>query len=167
MKRTVKVLLHNRLAQIAVKEKGDCYDLYTCEDACVKSGTPTLISLGLSMKLPKGCVAKIYDRSSTPLKKGVQLAHSVGFIDWSYQGKDDIWKYSAKVCKGGTKQVRIPAGTRLCQFEICLSQKATVWQKIKWLFTSGYKFKYVDDLEGVSRGGFGSTENNPENSEKA
>jgi hypothetical protein len=41
-----------------------------------------------------------------------------------------------------------------------------VWQKLKWLFTSGYKFKIVDDLEGVSRGGFGTTENNPENSEK-
>ena len=167
MKRTVKVLLHSKYAEVAVKENGDCYDLFTCEDAYVKAGTPTLISLGVSMRLPKGCVAKIYDRSSTPLKKGVQLAHSIGFIDWSYQGRNDVWKYSAKVCKGGTKQVKIPAGTRLCQFEICLSQKATVWQKIKWLFTSGYKFEYVDDLEDASRGGFGSTESNPENSEKA
>ena len=94
---------------------------------------------------------------------GVHLAHSVGYIDWSYQGRNDIWRYSAKVCKGGTKQVRVPAGTRICQFEICLSQRATVWQKLKWLFTSGYKFEYVDDLEEVSRGGFGTTENNPKN----
>lgn len=141
MKRKVKVLLHSKFAEVAAKENGDCYDLFTCEDAYVKAGTPTLISLGLSMRLPKGCVAKIYDRSSTPRKIGVQLA----------------------LCKGGTKQVKIPAGTRICQFEICLSQKATVWQKLKWLFTSGYKFEYVDDLEGVSRGGFGTTENNPEN----
>ena len=163
MKRTVKVLLYSKHAQIAIKDNGDCFDLFTCEDAIVKAGTPTLISLGLAMRLPTGCVAKIYDRSSTPRKVGVHLAHSVGYIDWSYQGRNDIWRYSAKVCKGGTKQVRVPAGTRICQFEICLSQRATVWQKLKWLFTSGYKFEYVDDLEEVSRGGLGTTENNPKN----
>lgn len=166
MKRTVKVLLHSKYAKIAVKENGDCYDLFTCEDAYIKAGTPSLISLGLSMRLPKGCIAKVYDRSSTPKRIGVQLAHSVGIIDWTYQGNNDIWRYSAKVCKGGTKAIKIPADTRICQFEICLSQRATVWQKLKWLFTSGYKFKFVNDLEEESRGGFGTTENNPENSEK-
>ena len=164
MKRKVKVLLHSKYAQIAIKENGDCFDLFTCEEAKVKSGTPTLISLGVSMRLPKGCVAKLYDRSSTPRKVGVQLAHSVGYIDWTYQGRKDIWRYCAKVCKGGTRSVTIPVGTRICQFEICLSQRATVWQKLKWLFTSGYKFEYVDDLEEVSRGGFG--EGTPENSDK-
>ena len=165
MKRKVKVLLHSKYAQIAIKENGDCFDLFTCEEAKVKSGTPTLISLGISIRLPKGCVAKLYDRSSTPRKIGVQLAHSVGYIDWTYQGRKDIWMYCAKVCKGGTRSVTIPAGTRICQFEICLSQRATVWQKLKWLLTSGYKFEYVDDLEGASRGGFG--EGTPENSGKA
>ena len=165
MKRIVKLLLHSKFADVAIKENGDCFDVFTCEDAVVKADTPTLISLGVSMKLPKGCVAKIYDRSSTPKKVGVHLANSIGFIDWTYQGRGDIWRYLAKVCKGGTKQVNVPAGTRICQFEICLSQRATVWQKLIWLFTSGYKFKFVDDLEGVSRGGFGK--GTPENSENA
>ena len=35
-------------------DNGDCFDLFTCEDATVKAGTPTLISLGVSMRLPKG-----------------------------------------------------------------------------------------------------------------
>lgn len=164
MKRTVKLLLHSKFAEVAIKDNGDCFDLFTCEDAIVKAGTPTLISLGVSMRLPKGCVAKIYDRSSTPRKIGVQLAHSVGYIDWSYQGKDDVWKYSAKICDDNAEQITIPTGTRICQFEICLSQRATVWQKLKWLFTSGYRFKCIDDLEGVSRGGFG--DGTPENSKK-
>ena len=30
---------------------------------------------------------------------------------------------------------------------ICLSQKATVWQKIKWLFTNGVKIVQVDELD--------------------
>ena len=165
MKRTVKVLSHSKFAIVASKDNGDCYDLFTCEKATIKAGTPTLVSLGISMKLPKGCVAKIYDRSSTPLKLGVQLANSVGFIDNSYQGNNDVWKYEARVCKGGTKQITISEGTRICQFEICLSQRATVWQKLKWLFTSGYKFEYVDNLEELSRGGFG--EGTPENSKEA
>ena len=52
MKRTVKVLLYSKHAQIAIKDNGDCFDLFTCEDAIVKAGTPTLISLGLAMRLP-------------------------------------------------------------------------------------------------------------------
>lgn len=164
MRRVVEVLLHSKYAQIAIKDNGDCYDLYTCEEATVKADEPSLISLGLSMKLPKGCVAKIYDRSSTPLKIGIHLANSVGFIDNSYSGNKDIWRYEAVLSKKA-KQITVPAGTRICQFEICLSQKATVWQKLLWLFSSGYKFRFVEDLEGASRGGFG--EGTPENSEEA
>ena len=155
MKQKVKLLLHSKFAEVAIKDNGDCFDLFTCEDAIVKAGTPTLISLGVSMKLPKGHVAKIYDRSSTPKKVGVQLANSVGFIDWSYQGRGDIWRYSARVCKGGTKQIKIPAGTRICQFEICLSQRATVWQKLKWLFSSKPRLVKVDSLGNPDRKGIG------------
>lgn len=45
----------------------------------------------------------------------------------------------------------------ICQFRIQLSQKATVLQKLKWLFSSGIKFIYVDKLENKNRGGIGST----------
>ena len=48
-------------------------------------------------------------------------------------------------------------GDRVAQFRIQLSQKATVWQKIKWLFSSGIEFVDVEDLHNESRGGFGST----------
>lgn len=51
-------------------------------------------------------------------------------------------------------------GDRICQFRIQLSQKATVWQKLRWLFSSGIKFVKVDDLGGTDRGGFGSTGKN-------
>lgn len=50
----------------------------------------------------------------------------------------------------------IEKGTRICQFRVQLSQKATTWQKIKWLFTSGVKLVEVDDLGNDNRGGFGS-----------
>ena len=156
MKRTVKVLKHSKYADIVINDNGDCYDLIACEDYKITPGRTKLISLGVSMKLPSGCVAKIYDRSSTPKNFKIQLANSVGYIDNSYSGNMDIWKYQAKTTRTGHNiETEIKAGDRICQFEICLSQKATVWQKLKWLFTNGYKFKYVDTLSDESRGGFG------------
>jgi dUTPase len=38
-----------------------------------------------------------------------------------------------------------------------LSQKATVWQKLKWLFSSGVEIVEVESLSGTNRNGFGST----------
>ena len=112
------------------------------------------------MKLPSGCVAKIYDRSSNPCKRNFYLANSVGYIDNSYSGQKDIWKFQAAALRSSHYEAaKINKGDRICQFEICLSPKATVWQKLKWLFTSGYEFQYVDSLEGPDRNGFGSTGN--------
>ena len=160
MKRTVKVLKHSEDAKIIVSDKGDCYDLVACEDITLLPNAVTLVSLGLSIKLPSGCSAKIYDRSSTPLKKGYKIANSVGIIDNNYAGNEDIWKYAALSITATKKSpINIKAGDKICQFEICLSQKATVWQKLKWLFTSGYNFKYVNSLENSNRDGFGSTGN--------
>ena len=53
--------------------------------------------------------------------------------------------------------VSIKKGDRICQFRIQLSQKATFWQKLKWLFSSGIELVEVDSLNNKSRGGFGST----------
>ena len=159
MKRTVKVLKHSDLADIVINENGDCYDLIAVEDCKVTPGKAFLVSLGVSMQLPSGCVAKIYDRSSNPRKRKFHLSNAIGYIDNSYAGDNDIWKYQAESLKTGHGSYStIKAGDRICQFEICLSQRATVWQKLKWLLTSGYRFEYVDSLGNKERGGFGSTD---------
>lgn len=156
MKRTVKVLKHSKHADIVINENGDFYDLIACEDCKAVPGVPALVSLGISMQLPSGCIAKIYDRSSTPKKFLMSLSNSVGIIDNSYCSDMDIWRYQATSLKLGKKEFsQIKEGDRICQFEICLSPKATVWQKLKWLFTSGYEFKYVEHLDNPRRGGFG------------
>ncbi len=158
MKRTVKVVRHSDYAKVVINENGDCFDLVACEDCKVTNGKAHLVSLGVSMKLPSGCVAKVYDRSSNPRRRKFRLSNGIGYIDNSYSGTEDIWRYQAESLKTGHCTFSsINAGDRICQFEICLSQRATVWQKLKWLFTSGYKFRYVDTLDDVNRGGFGST----------
>lgn len=115
-----------------------------------------MIPLGVAMKLPKGYEAIMAPRSSTFKKWGLLQANSIGVIDNSYCGNNDEWKFPAIALK----DVEIPEGERICQFRVQLSQKATIWQKVKWLFNSKIKFEFVDTLENKDRGGFGSTDKN-------
>lgn len=71
----------------------------------------------------------------------------------SYSGNNDEWKLVCTTMKKAT----IHRGDRVCQFRIQPSQKATVWQKLKWLLSNGIELVEVDNLEGPDRGGFGST----------
>ena len=50
------------------------------------------------------------------------------------------------------REATIEAGDRICQFRIQLSQKATMWQKLKWLLSSGIELVEVDDLSDDNRG---------------
>lgn len=74
----------------------------------------------------------------------------------SYCGEEDEWKMPVMA----TREVTIPKGTRIAQFRVQLSQKATWWQKLKWLFNSSVKIEQVDSLGNPSRSGFGSTGTN-------
>jgi len=112
-----------------------------------------LIPLGIAMELPKGYEAYILPRSGTYNKFGIIMGNNMGVIDNSYCGDNDEWKFNAVALK----DVHIEKGDRICQFRIELSQKATVWQKIKWLFTSKIELVQVDSLNNNDRGGFNST----------
>lgn len=114
-----------------------------------------LIPLGVAMKLPDGFEAIVAPRSSTFKKYKVIQANSIGVIDNSYSSDTDEWMYPV-ISLGDTE---IPEGDRICQFRIQLSQRATVWQKLKWLFTSDIEFVEVNCLSHEERGGFGSTGN--------
>ena len=111
-----------------------------------------VIKLGVAMELPKGMMAKLKGRSSLTKNYGVVMACS-GEIDNSYCGNNDEWLFRVFAIREG----KINALDRICQFEIVPSQKATIWQKIKWLFSSGIELIKVDDLGDNNRGGFGST----------
>ena len=113
----------------------------------------TYLPLGVAMELPKGFEAIVLSRSSTPKKLGIVCANSMGVIDNSYNGDNDEWKFPAIAIRETT----IEKGTRICQFRIQLSQKATFWQKLKWLFSSGVKLIEIDNLNNEDRLGFAST----------
>lgn len=136
-------------------EKGDWIDLYTpkTDDINIRKGDVAKIPLGIAMKLPDGMEAILAFRSSTPFKYDIIPANAFGVIDQTYCGNNDEWKFPVFA----TSDVCIPIDSRLFQFKIQLSQKATLWQKIKWLFSSKVELVETTMLKNNNRGGFGST----------
>ena len=106
------------------------------------------IPLGVAMQLPQGFEAIIASRSSGSKKLGLFIPIGQGVVDNIYKGNDDQWHY---ICSP-MRETTIEAGDKICQFRIQLSQKATMWQKIKWLLSSGIELVEVDDLGNDNRG---------------
>lgn len=112
-----------------------------------------LFGLGVAMQLPKGFEAVVLPRSGTFNNFGVTLANSEGVIDQPYCGDNDEWKFNTIAFRDTV----INEGDRVCQFRIQLSQKATLWQKLKWLFSSGIEIVEVESIGEANRGGFSTT----------
>lgn len=113
----------------------------------------TYIPLGVAMQLPDGFEAIIAPRSSAAKKIGIMCANSIGIVDGSYRGDEDQWMFPVITIR----KTSIALNTRLCQFRIQLSQKATFWQKLKWFLSSGIELVEVEALDNANREGFGST----------
>lgn len=112
------------------------------------------IPLGVAIELPKGFEAIIASRSSTPRNLNLFIPNGIGIVDNSYNGDKDHWHF---ICSA-MSNTKIAKGDRICQFRIQLSQKSTLWQKLKWLLSSGIELVEVDNLNNNNnRGGFGST----------
>lgn len=149
--------------QLSIIKKGDWIDLASRNDYELVG--PTLVEndniqfnmqvipLGIAMQLPAGYEAVVVARSSTFKNFHIMATNAMGVIDNSYRGDDDEWKFQCIAFTNST----IKSGDRICQFKVQLSQKATIWQKIKWLFTSKFEFITVPLFDCESRGGFGTT----------
>ena len=123
--------------------KSDWIDLRSAEDVELKAGEFKLISLGVSMELPKGYEAHIVPRSSTFKTWGIIQTNSMGIVDESYRGDSDIWKMPVYA----TRDTVIHKNDRICQFRI-MEHQPTI------------EFDEVEHLDGEERGGFGSTGKN-------
>lgn len=169
MKIKVKLFEGGRMPMVS--DKGDLFDVYSAEDVLMQapqagvqrqvnslkvrdvSFEHKLIKLGFAMEIPKGFKANLYPRSSTYKNWKVIFANHVGQIDSSYRGDNDEWLLSV-ISLDATE---IHKGDRIAQFEIVPSGKATVRQKLKWLFSNKIEFVQVQHLNNEDRNGFGST----------
>jgi dUTP pyrophosphatase len=95
------------------------------------------------MKLPAGYEAHVVPRSSTFKTWGIIQTNSMGVIDNSYSGTNDIWKFPCYA----TRDTEIFLNDRICQFRIMRKMPRI-------------SFIEADSLDDMDRGGFGSTGRN-------
>lgn len=136
----IKVKYHTDILPLEMNEKGDWIDLRAAEDMKLWGGYYYYIPLGISVELPEGYEAHVAPRSSTFKNFGIIQTNSVGVIDNSYCGDNDIWMMSVYA----TRFTEIKKNDRVCQFRIVEKQPHL-------------EFETVDHLGNDDRGGFGST----------
>ena len=138
---TIKVKYHNdNIDKITKISVGDWIDLRAAETVTIPANTSAMISLGVSMKLPQGYEAHVAPRSSTFKNYGIIQTNSVGVIDNSYSGTNDIWKMPVYA----TRNTVVHENDRICQFRIMKTMGEVECIE-------------VDSLDDTDRGGFGST----------
>lgn len=139
---TIKILYHtDKIEKLTyIDGKSDWIDLRAAERYELKKGDFALINLGISMRLPEGYEAHIAPRSSTFKKWGLIQTNGVGVVDFSYNTSEDVYMMPVLA----TRDTVVEVNDRVCQFRIMKNQPRI-------------NFEEVEVLEGVARGGFGST----------
>ena len=120
--------------------KSDWIDLRASEEVELKAGDFKLIPLGVAMQIPEGFEGHLAPRSSTFKTWGLIQTNSVGVIDCSYCGDEDMWRMPVYA----TRDTVIHVNDRVAQFRIIENQPKIL-------------FEEVESLGNDSRGGFGST----------
>ena len=123
--------------------KSDWIDMRASEAVELKAGEFKLIPLGVAMQIPAGYEAHLVPRSSTFKTWGVIQTNSMGVIDGSYCGDNDMWRMPVYA----TRDTVIHVNDRIAQFRIIKNQPTIC-------------FEEVAHLENKDRGGFGSTGQN-------
>lgn len=137
----IKIKYHDsEIEKIRKIKNGDWLDMRAAETVEMKQGDFKIISLGVSMELPKGYEAHVAPRSSTFKNFGIICANSFGIIDESYCGDNDIWRFPAIAFRDTV----IHKGDRICQFRIMKKMPEV-------------QFIEVEELGNPDRNGIGST----------
>lgn len=140
----VDIVYHNpNMPKLEKIDKGDWIDLRASVGGSFKAGDFALIDLGVSMRLPDGYEAHIVPRSSTFKNWGIIQTNSIGIVDNSYSGTNDVWKMPCFF----TGDVVIEPNERICQFRIVKKMEPV-------------SFTEMTELNSIDRGGFGSTGTN-------
>ncbi len=138
----IQIKYHNKnlLPIRFIDSKSDWIDLRAAETVELKAGEFKIISLGISVQLPRGYEAHIVPRSSTFKTWGTIQTNGMGIIDESYCGDDDIWKVPFLAFRDTV----INENDRICQFRIMKKMR-------------NIKIETVSRLFNDNRDGFGST----------
>jgi len=117
------------------------FDIIAREDSEILPGKIGIAPSNLIVEVPEGYMLVVASRSSTPLKKGLTPPHGFGIIDHDYCGPTD--EIGVLVYNFTSDPVEIRRGEKIAQ---------GVFVKI-----DKFEWEEVSEMEGRSRGGFGST----------
>jgi dUTP pyrophosphatase len=117
------------------------FDLVTREDTVVAANSFGLVPGNVVVQLPPGYALLVASRSSTPRRTGLVAPHGIGIVDSDYCGPED--EVMVQVWNPTAEAVTVKRGDRIAQGVIVNTVQAQ-WEE-------------VDELDGPSRGGFGST----------
>lgn len=117
------------------------FDIHLVEDVSIAARAIEKVRTGLVIATPKNHVLVLASRSSNPMKKGIDLANSIGIIDSDYQGNDD--EIFLQLINVTDAVVELKAGDRIAQGMFLPVHQA--------------KFEEVDEMPHENRGGWGST----------
>ena len=120
--------------------KSDWIDLRVAEEVKMKAGEFRLISMGISVELPKGYEMWILPRSSTFKNFGVIQTNAMGVVDESFCGDNDIIHMPILAMRDTEMHIN----DRIGQFRIAKHQ-------------AEIHFVEVEHLNHADRGGFGTT----------
>lgn len=142
MEKTIRIKYHSdQIEKLRyIDGKSDWIDLRSAENVVLKAGEFYLVDLGISVQLPEGYEMLTAPRSSTFRNYGLLQSNSVGVVDESYCGNNDILRMPVYA----TRDTEIHVNDRIGQFRIIEHQPKII-------------FEEVDDLGNEDRGGFGST----------
>ena len=120
--------------------KSDWIDLRVAENVSMKQGEYRLISMGISMEIPKGYEMLIVPRSSAYKNFGILQTNAMGVVDESFCGDNDIIHMPILAMR----DTEIHINDRIGQFRLMPHQPEV-------------HFIEVDHLDNEDRGGFGTT----------
>ena len=114
------------------------FDIESAERVIIPAGSSALISTGLHIEIPAGCVGKIWSRSGLSVKYNIEVG--AGVIDHGYTGEVKVHLYNH-----GYDPYKVAAGDRIAQLVVLPIMLPTI--------------VVVDKLDDSARGdgGFGST----------
>ena len=120
--------------------KSDWIDLRVAENVSMKQGEYRLISMGISVEIPKGYEMLIVSRSSAYKNFGILQTNAMGVVDESFCGDNDIIHMPILAMR----DTEIHINDRIGQFRLMPHQPEV-------------HFIEVDHLDNEDRGGFGTT----------
>ena len=123
-----------------------CFDLICRETVTIQPKELKPVPQNIALKVPDGHALLLFSRSSTPIRKGLMMANSVGVVDPFYCGDND--ENLAFLYNFTDKPVTVEAGDRVVQGMI-IKVESVQWNEVESMNTDGHGgYRYLEALEG-------------------